>query len=103
MNRTRTLATALLLGLSTAAFAMPASAAPCRDAHGRFTACTGAAATKAKPARTAARTAAKPVKVAARTTTAAKPVKVASRTTPTRTAKTAPAAAKAAPAHRTAG
>lgn len=101
MNRTRTLATALLLGLSTAAFTLPASAAPCRDAHGRFTACTGAAA-KAKPTKVATRAVPKPAKVvAARTTTAAKPVRVASRTTPARTVKTAPAAAKTAPARHT--
>lgn len=93
MNHTRTLATALLLGLSTAALSVPASAAPCRDAHGRFTACTGTAAAKAKPVRTAAR--------AATPKAAAKPVKVASRATPARAAKAAAPAKTAAARHTT--
>lgn len=96
MNRIRTIATALLLGLSATAVSMPANAAPCRDAHGRFTACTGAAAAKANPT--------KPAKVASRAATTprtAKPVKVASRTT--KPATTVAHKTGTAPAHKTAG
>ena len=93
MNRIRTIATALLLGLSATAVSMPANAAPCRDAHGRFTACTGAAAAKAKPAKVASRAATAP-----RT---AKPVKVASRTA--KPATTVAHKTGTAPAHKTAG
>lgn len=88
MIRNRILASALLLGLSAAAFSTSANAAPCRDAHGRFVTCSASAAKphatkaavattrKATPAKAApARTAAKTV---AKAKPASKPAKVAS-------------------------
>ncbi len=88
MIRNRILASAMLLGLSAAAFSTSANAAPCRDAHGRFVTCAAAAAKphaaktaltttrKATPAKaTATRTLAKST---AKAKPVSKPAKVAS-------------------------
>ena len=94
MNNFRTLATAMLLGVSALAIVAPANAAaPCRNAQGRFTKCAGGSVAMA-PRRVATptaahRTAAAPARsVAATTAHAATPARSA---TPAMTHAAAPA------------
>ncbi len=91
MTNFRTLATAMLLGVSALSVVAPANAAaPCRNAHGRYTKCAGSAVALAP------RHAATP---AASQRSSAAPARTASltRTAAARTATSARAAAK--PAH----
>lgn len=91
MNNFRTLATAMLLGVSALTVVAPANAAAsCRDAHGRFTKCASGAVALAP------RHAVKPAE--SRRSTAA-PVRTASLTRATTARTSAPARTAAKPAH----
>ncbi len=109
MNNFRTLATAMLLGVSALTVVAPANAAaPCRDTHGQFTKCAGGAValaprhavtpapsrrSAAAPARTASLTRIATSRTTAPARTAAKPARALAAARPA-----APAAHKTATA-----